>query len=80
MTTCRGCGQNIIWIKTKAGKMMPCDPQPHSIKEGPGDMILLTAAGEIIRGTPRAYDNGADKTGYISHFSTCPAADTFRRR
>lgn len=26
--TCRGCGAPIVWIKTPAGKAMPCDPAP----------------------------------------------------
>ena len=28
MAKCRGCGADIIWIKTPGGKSMPCDPIP----------------------------------------------------
>ena len=25
MSKCKGCGAEIVWIKTKSGKAMPCD-------------------------------------------------------
>lgn len=25
-SVCRGCGAEIVWVKTEAGKSMPCDP------------------------------------------------------
>lgn len=30
-TTCKGCHQAMFWVQTKAGKMMPVDPDgtPH---------------------------------------------------
>ena len=34
--TCRGCGAPIVWIKTPAGKAMPCDPAPVYYKAAPG--------------------------------------------
>ena len=27
-STCRGCGAPIVWIRTAAGKSMPCDAEP----------------------------------------------------
>lgn len=33
--TCRGCGAPIVWIKTPAGKAMPCDPAPVYYKATP---------------------------------------------
>ncbi|MFA5252767.1 MAG: hypothetical protein WC454_09320 [Phycisphaerae bacterium] len=27
MHKCKGCGQEIIWLKTDNGKMMPADPK-----------------------------------------------------
>lgn len=79
MAKCKSCGKEIFFIKTKQGKFMPCDTAPHSVIVGEGNMILLTKNGDVVRGKPASYDDGADTTGYISHFSTCPAADQFRK-
>lgn len=27
MGKCKGCGREIIWIMTRSGKCMPCDPE-----------------------------------------------------
>ena len=80
MSNCRSCGQQIVWIKLVSGKLNPCDPQKHSIKEGNGDMVIVTVDGRVVRGTPCSYDDGADTTGYISHFATCQNAGQWRRR
>lgn len=29
MATCRSCGERIYWSRTKAGSMMPLNPQPQ---------------------------------------------------
>lgn len=55
---CKGCGFPIVWITTKDGKKMPCDPEK---------LTVIT-------------DNGDAVTGRVSHFSTCPAADIFRKK
>ena len=39
--TCRGCGIYIEWIKTKAGKDMPVDPEGATI---------ITEDGEVKKG------------------------------
>lgn len=36
--TCRGCGAPIVWIKTPAGKAMPCDPAPVYYR--PGELVV----------------------------------------
>lgn len=41
MTTCRGCGAPIVWIKTKAGRPNPCDPNI---------VAVVTDEGEVVRG------------------------------
>jgi len=40
---CRGCGAEIVWIETAAGKSMPCDPEPVPYWEKP------KAAGKVTR-------------------------------
>lgn len=47
--TCRGCGAPIVWIKTPAGKAMPCDPAPVYYKATPdGKDKVVTTRGELV--------------------------------
>lgn len=77
MSVCRSCGAPIEWLKTKAGKFIPCD-QPalkwDDCKEGDK---LIGETGEIVThdGRPR----NTHQRFYISHFATCPDADKHRR-
>lgn len=34
--TCRQCGDRILWVKTKAGKNMPVNPELVNYKAVPG--------------------------------------------
>ncbi len=80
--SCRSCGERIIWIKTKAGKNMPCNPKliPYRIQQG-GREKIVTPNGEVYSaeivktGTP-----DATGVGYISHFATCQNANSRRKR
>lgn len=88
LPTCRGCGAVIRWIKSAAGKPIPCDPDKLSewidtdapMADGPR-ITLVLPDGQVITGkhgsviTPgaRAFE------GYVSHFATCPKADQFRK-
>lgn len=77
--TCRGCGARIVWIKTPAGKAMPCDPSPVYYKADPeGKDRIVTTRGEVVACT---ITTGADATdaGYRPHWATCPQADHFKR-
>lgn len=80
MAQCKACGKEIKFIKTKSGTWEPCDPEKHSIImcKG-GSMCLVTDAGEVVWGYPASRENGANHSGYISHFATCPCAGQFRR-
>lgn len=73
--TCAYCGRRILWIRTKAGKNMPVNPElidyclPRAGAKGKEKIV--TQAGEVIS-ADRAIDGSqADGTGYISHFATC---------
>ena len=81
MSKCRSCGAKIIWIRTAAGKMMPCNPEKIHYRryEGAGtpEKILVTPDGNITMGTP---DPSSDLYGYVSHFATCPAAAAHRKK
>lgn len=76
---CRGCGAPIIWIKTTAGKAMPCDPSPVYYKPVPGGKDkIVTLQGEVVSCEIVA---GADATdaGYRPHWATCPQAGSFKK-
>lgn len=79
--TCRSCGSQIIWVKTKSGKNMPCNTSVVSYMKGGPDKIV-TPNGDVISGTVIHPEPGQDfdGCGYISHFATCPNADRHRRR
>lgn len=76
---CKGCGAEIVWIKTDKGKSMPCDPDPVPYWErrgAPGKVV--TPNGIVVSCDfegPRETSTGI---GYVFHFSTCPKANDFR--
>lgn len=79
--TCRGCGAPIIWIKTAAGKSMPCDAEPITYwQDSTGSNKIVTPNGEVLSARLEGDPQKATSIGYISHFATCPAADKFRRK
>lgn len=79
-TRCRGCGAEIAFIKTKAGKSMPVDPEPvEFVPELANDKFVLVD-GTVERGLPvRRTCDVELHIGYRSHFSTCPEREKFTR-
>lgn len=77
--TCRGCGAPIVWIKTPAGKAMPCDPAPVYYKAAPGGKDkIVTTRGEVV--SCEIVPGGeATDAGYRPHWATCPQAGQFKR-
>jgi hypothetical protein len=83
MAICKSCGKQIRWIKTQAGKNMPCDYEEVTYripKSGKGRANIVTPNGEVISAdiVPNGTQDAAG-IGYISHFATCPNADQHRR-
>lgn len=78
MANCRSCHAEIIYIRTMNGKMTPVNAEPvrFTFRLGGKDKIV-TGNGEILTGEIR--DDG-EEVGYVSHFSTCPDADKWRKR
>jgi len=75
MAECRSCGAKIIFVTTKQGKYMPCDPELVTAEDCEPEDILVSDDGEVFR-----VSNTDQKTqGYVSHFATCPKADQHRR-
>lgn len=74
--TCRNCGCQIMWVKTKAGKNMPVDPTMISYRR-PGAGVkakekIVTPEGEVVC-ADKVSSESAESFGYISHFATCKA-------
>lgn len=82
LTPCRGCGKEIAFIKTKNGKSIPVDPEARYFLPGQGGgYTYILMDGETMRGKPTEESPYVPyKIGYISHFATCPAADSFRKK
>lgn len=75
-TKCRKCAAQIAFIMTTKGKPMPVNPEPILFMAAGGPETFVDEKGRIIRGRR---DPDGYMVGYISHFATCPAADSFRR-
>ena len=78
---CRGCGAQIIWIKTAAGKSMPCNAEAVRYwAKAKAAGKVVTPNGEVISCEFEGDAQAATGIGYVSHFSTCPKAKTFRKK
>jgi hypothetical protein len=65
---CKKCRELIVWATTAAGKNIPLDPVPvlgGNLEKDHDEVRYVTPDPEVRR--------------YVSHFSTCPAAASFRR-
>lgn len=84
MSKCKSCGSEIIWVKMKSGKSMPCNPRGiHYREQVHGDegcmLKLVTPDGNVVVGQA-CEENESELVGYVSHFATCPNADRHRKR
>lgn len=78
---CRGCGAEIMFIKTVAGRTMPVDAHSVRFAKGSGKDAFVLLNGEVVHGT-RLKEGQADPNemiGYISHFATCTTPEAFRK-
>ena len=73
LVKCRYCGKQIVWIQTKAGKNMPCDPEVicYKVPEfGKGKERIVSQNGEVVS-ADRVSGGEGTQLGYIPHFATC---------
>lgn len=77
MGRCRTCEQEIVWALTERGKPIPIDPNPRA--DGNITLHSLAGADQQIAHVLGA-DEAASGPTYVSHFATCPDAETHRRR
>ena len=80
VSTCRSCGAPIYWIRTTAGKNMPCNIIPVHIKTGDkGKDKVVTKEGVVIS-CDIVGSGYADGYGYVPHWTTCKDPDKFRKK
>lgn len=80
-TKCRACGAEIMFIKSVAGKTIPVNAEQITYEQkAGGSMKVVTPNGEVISGELAVDPQKATGIGYISHFATCPEADSFRKK
>ena len=81
MAKCKGCGAEIIWIMSPAGKMIPCDPEPVIYWQKPkAKGKVVTKNGMVISCDFEGDMAKSTGIGYVPHWATCPKAGEFRRK
>ncbi len=81
---CRSCGAPIVWARTNSGKAMPVDAEPVE----DGNVVLRTGPDQSVTAYVLSkrdaegiqLDMYVSRDLYVSHFTTCPTANTWRRR
>jgi hypothetical protein len=76
MTECKSCGAAITWAKTIKGRPIPLDARPS-----PRGNVIISEEGValVYRDSSAIAPRYADEPRYLSHFATCPNADTHRK-
>lgn len=79
MSLCKSCGAQIDWVKVKnTGRMMPVDLDTVNYEDAENGDLLITDNGEIVR--VNELQEMPNTYGRVSHFSTCPQADVWRKK
>lgn len=77
-TTCRSCGESIIWAVLPSGKKCPMDAQTYTKATMPTERIavdeLETFGGDVSATSLDKTQLGDATPFYVSHFGTCPNA------
>lgn len=78
---CKKCKEPIMFIRTAAGKAMPCDPFITYYKQVDGGKDrIVTPNGQTLSCIILPDSTDADGYGYVPHWATCRHADSFRRK
>lgn len=75
---CRDCDAPMVWARWKdSGKGIPLDPEPNAEK---GNLVLADdGTVEQLKGLELEAARLRGDELYVTHFFTCPNADTFRK-
>lgn len=80
MAVCKSCGAEILWIRTRSGRLMPVNRKRcFFIENRSGNETFVTEGGDVVRGARTAQKTLPAMVGYTSHFATCPNAAAHRR-
>ena len=73
---CKRCHEPIVFIQSKKGRAIPCDPDlgSYTLKTG---VVVVTPDGQVLRGGPESKDTIVQ--GYTSHFASCSYSEEFRK-
>ena len=70
-STCRNCGESILWVRMTGGKNMPVNPHLVNYRKiRGGKERIVTPNGDVVSGELCGPEE-AYGVGYISHFATC---------
>lgn len=70
------CGQEIVWIKAKNGKLMPCNLPPIDIVIDEKEKeTFVTCTGHVVHGR-RCSNWGYPIQAYVPHFATCQKGES----
>ena len=79
-STCKKCGEPIVWKKTPKGYWIPCDEGLTEYKaDEHGKDLVVNDKGEVIR-CELTFKGKADGLARKPHWASCPFADEFRRK
>lgn len=80
---CRGCGAEVVWVRTASGMKMPLDAEPVWVKLKPGGHTFIRLDGSFVFGTKAGDADDDPDSNFVeaheSHFATCPQAGNFRQ-
>lgn len=80
-TACRGCGIDLLWAVSPAGKPCPLVPEPTE----DGNVLVLAPTGLakplaiVLSGELLEEARSAGVRLRLNHFADCPARDRFRQ-
>ena len=70
---CRECGKPLIFIRTRAGKNMPCEAEPVLYwPDADGPLLFYQRDGSYERGTLEGHPAVPQESGYVPHWGRCP--------
>ena len=70
---CRECGKPLIFIRTRAGKNMPCEAEPVLYwPDADGPLLFYQRDGSYERGTLAGHPAVPQESGYVPHWGRCP--------
>lgn len=69
---CRECGKPLIFIRTRAGKNMPCEAEPVLYwPDDAGPLMFYQRDGSYERGTLQGHPAVPQGSGYVPHWGRC---------